>query len=434
MVYLVIIPLMDSIPLEANQAISAAAKALRSGDKENARHLAWQAAQLAPHLEYAWLILAEVTDSPARIDYLKKAIVINPGRASTHKQFQVSREKMGLPATAFSRAISEPGEPLDLTGLDISKRVFDFPVVLVSVILAILIIFGGWGNNIPLAFAAILPISQAENGLLPNSWSEVNILKPTRTLTATVTSTPTPTATITPSSTATATPLPNATITPIPTSTNPPAPLPTRQITNPVSPTQVQLTGDEYVVQAGDTLFKISQWFGVSLADLAAANSISTGATIYVGQHLVIPEPGFVAINTPVPEELQPETTTDKYILVDISEQHMYVYESGTLVFSFVASTGMNNATRVGVFSVLDKIPNAYGATWDLWMPNWLGIYYAGSLENGIHALPILSNGVRLWAGYLGTPISFGCIVLGVSEAQQLYDWVDVGTPVEIQW
>ena len=92
----------------------------------------------------------------------------------------------------------------------------------------------------------------------------------------------------------------------------------------------------------------------------------------------------------------------------------------------------MNNSTRAGVFHIQDKIPNAYGATWNIWMPNWMGIYYSGSLENGIHALPILSNGSRLWAGYLGTPISFGCVVLGVQEAQELYDWADVGTTVEI--
>jgi lipoprotein-anchoring transpeptidase ErfK/SrfK len=122
-----------------------------------------------------------------------------------------------------------------------------------------------------------------------------------------------------------------------------------------------------------------------------------------------------------------------KYILVDISEQHMYVYEGNTLVYSFVASTGMNNATAVGNFAVQDKIPSAYGATWNIWMPNWLGIYYAGGLENGIHALPILSNGNTLWAGFLGRPISYGCVVLGSYEAQLLYDWADIGTPVEIR-
>ena len=123
-----------------------------------------------------------------------------------------------------------------------------------------------------------------------------------------------------------------------------------------------------------------------------------------------------------------------KYILVDISEQHMYVYEGDTLIYSFVSSTGMNSATRVGNFSVLNKIPNAYGATWNIWMPNWLGIYWAGSLQNGIHALPILPSGAQLWSGYLGVPISYGCVVLGAYESQLLYDWADVGTPVEIQW
>ncbi len=125
--------------------------------------------------------------------------------------------------------------------------------------------------------------------------------------------------------------------------------------------------------------------------------------------------------------------TGGKYILVDISEQHMYVYEGDLLMFSFVASTGMNNATRAGRFSVLDKIPNAYGATWDIWMPNWLGIYWAGSLENGIHALPILPNGATLWAGFLGRPISYGCVVLDTYDSQLLYDWAEVGVPVEIQ-
>lgn len=124
----------------------------------------------------------------------------------------------------------------------------------------------------------------------------------------------------------------------------------------------------------------------------------------------------------------------NKYILVDISEQHLYAYENDALAFSFVASTGMNNATRTGNFAVQSKIPNAYGSTWDIWMPNWLGIYWAGGSENGIHALPILSNGGILWEGFLGRPISYGCVVLGTYESELLYNWADYGTPVEIQW
>jgi lipoprotein-anchoring transpeptidase ErfK/SrfK len=141
-------------------------------------------------------------------------------------------------------------------------------------------------------------------------------------------------------------------------------------------------------------------------------------------------------VPTKAPQQIQsaPVYAGAKYILVDISEQHMYVYEGDTLIYSFVASTGMNNATRAGTFAVQSKIPNAYGSTWDIWMPSWLGIYWSGGLENGIHALPIMSNGATLWAGFLGRPVSYGCVVLGSYEAQLLYDWAEVGTPVEIRW
>ncbi len=134
------------------------------------------------------------------------------------------------------------------------------------------------------------------------------------------------------------------------------------------------------------------------------------------------------------PANPAPSYGGSKYILVDISEQHMYVYDGDTLIYSFVASTGMNNATRVGTFAVQSKIPNAYGATWNIWMPNWLGIYWAGGLENGIHALPILPNGATLWAGFLGRPISYGCVVLSTYDSKVLYDWAEIGTPVEIRW
>jgi lipoprotein-anchoring transpeptidase ErfK/SrfK len=136
------------------------------------------------------------------------------------------------------------------------------------------------------------------------------------------------------------------------------------------------------------------------------------------------------------PAQAAPEVsyTGSKYILVDISEQHLYAYENDGLLYSFVVSTGMNNATAVGNFAVQSKIENAYGSTWDIWMPNWLGIYWSGGLENGIHALPILSNGGILWEGFLGRPISYGCVVLGTYESQLLFDWAEYGTPVDIQW
>jgi hypothetical protein len=147
-----------------------------------------------------------------------------------------------------------------------------------------------------------------------------------------------------------------------------------------------------------------------------------------------LPAPASAGYDSTTPYDTLPAYSGSKRIVVDISEQHMYVYDGDNLVYSFIASTGMGNSTRIGTFSVLNKIPNAYGATWNIWMPDWLGIYWSGSLQNGIHALPILPNGATLWAGYLGTPISYGCVVLDTYDAQVLYNWADIGTPVEIKW
>ena len=165
--------------------------------------------------------------------------------------------------------------------------------------------------------------------------------------------------------------------------------------------------------------------------DVPPPNTFAEDAFVVVEN---LPAPASAGYDSTSPYDAPPAYSGSKRIVVDISEQHMYVYDGDNLVYSFIASTGMGNSTRVGTFSVLNKIPNAYGATWNIWMPDWLGIYWSGSLQNGIHALPILSNGATLWAGYLGTPISYGCVVLDTYDAQMLYNWADIGTPVEIRW
>jgi len=399
---------------EANQAISIAVKALRSGNKDTARQYARKAATMAPNLEYAWLVLAEVSTLENRKVYLEQAIRINPGRASSHEKLRETFERIGQLDVQKSNS-SSPQTKSDLSPIfNKIKPVFSVSIILFSSLLIGLFLWG-WLGDTRAVLAEILPVPNSQLSEAPITRGDIYIRKPTQTPTATAINTP----------------IPTITSTPIPTTTQL---ISTQIVENFNNLDTIQVSGDKYIVQPGDTLFKISQKLGVRLDDLAGVNSINPQAIIYVGQSLLVPKPGYISVSTPMPIETIPPELSDKYILVDISEQHLYAYESGLLVFSFVASTGMNNATRVGVFNVLDKIPNAYGATWNIWMPNWLGIYWAGTLENGIHALPILSNGLRLWDGYLGTPISYGCIILGVNESQLLYDWATVGTPVEIQW
>jgi LysM repeat protein len=187
-------------------------------------------------------------------------------------------------------------------------------------------------------------------------------------------------------------------------------------------PAPAPAMGDTYVVRPGDNLSRIARRFGTTAAELARLNGIANPSLIYAGQVLRLS--GVAPISS----------SGSKRIVIDLSDQHLYAYEANRLVYSFVASTGVAPTnTRTGEFRVQSKIPKAYGSAWNIWMPHWLGIYWAGSVENGIHALPILPNGQTLWAGYLGRPVSFGCVVLGSSEAQRLYNWAEVGTPVSIR-
>jgi tetratricopeptide (TPR) repeat protein len=123
-----------------------------------------------------------------------------------------------------------------------------------------------------------------------------------------------------------------------------------------------------------------------------------------------------------------------KRIEVDVSKQRLTAWDGDNLVYSFVCSTGRSGTpTKFGRFSVISKLPEAYGSAWDLRMPYWMGIYWAGGSENGIHGLPILSSGQTLWSGYLGQRVSYGCIVLDTWAAKQLYEWAEIGTEVIIR-
>ncbi len=129
-----------------------------------------------------------------------------------------------------------------------------------------------------------------------------------------------------------------------------------------------------------------------------------------------------------------PEIPPDTIIVVGVAEQRMHVYENGELIYDFIVSTGEpGRDTAFGEFEILDKIDVAYASTWNLDMPYWMGIYWSGPLENGIHALPIVKHtGYKLWDGFLGQRVSYGCVILDDDDAATLFNWAEIGTRVKI--
>ncbi len=175
-----------------------------------------------------------------------------------------------------------------------------------------------------------------------------------------------------------------------------------------------------YTVKAGDTWNAIAYRFEVYVYDLAAYNGLTINSIIRPGQVLRIP-PGV-------------DMRVGKRILVDLSDQRVYVYEEGKLIWNWPVSTGRPGyRTITGTFRILDKMPWAYASTWNLKMPYWMGIYWAGKLENGFHGQVINSWGVRIWDKYIGTPYTFGCVMLADDNMKKLYDWAEIGTPVIIR-
>jgi lipoprotein-anchoring transpeptidase ErfK/SrfK len=180
------------------------------------------------------------------------------------------------------------------------------------------------------------------------------------------------------------------------------------------------------VVGPADTWISIGAQVGMPYWKVQEANPQAVGRGFRSGETITIP-PRDALLPLPV--------IADKRIVISISEQRLYVYEDGELLSEHVVSTGIaRSPTLPGIFQVQSHEENAYASNWDLWMPHFLGIYEAvPGFWNGIHGLPLLSNGVRLWANVLGRPASFGCIILPLDEAEWLYGWAEEGVVVEIR-
>jgi lipoprotein-anchoring transpeptidase ErfK/SrfK len=183
----------------------------------------------------------------------------------------------------------------------------------------------------------------------------------------------------------------------------------------------------QHVVQSGETLASIGRDYGIPYPWIQQANS-NLDSGLYPGQTIVVPSPDALL---PLP------VVTDKRIVVSILQQRVWVYENGDLKWEWPASTGINDSpTAPGIFQIQSHEPNAYAANWDLWMPNFMGVYRpvpTSGFMNGFHGFPTRSGSQLLWTGDLGHKVTYGCILLSSNNAATLYEWAEEGVVVEIR-
>ncbi len=183
-----------------------------------------------------------------------------------------------------------------------------------------------------------------------------------------------------------------------------------------------------HVVQPGEHLSQIGRQYGVNWIAIAQVNGISNADTIYAGQTLTIPAPGTIPDLSIVqsPPAPAPVVYFGREILVDLSDQRTYAYEDGSLVRNVLVSTGLPaTPTVLGAYAIYAKLGSQTMSGPDYNLPDvpYVMYFYEGYSFHGTY-----------WHNNFGFPMSHGCVNMPTPEAEWLYNFASVGTPVNVQW
>jgi lipoprotein-anchoring transpeptidase ErfK/SrfK len=167
----------------------------------------------------------------------------------------------------------------------------------------------------------------------------------------------------------------------------------------------------KYTVKPGDTLGKISNEFNTTIELIKRANALTSDA-IHPGQKLKVNICNFS-------------------IVVDKSQNLLFLKRSNEIIKTYVVSTGKDNSTPTGNFKIVVKQPNP---TWfktgaviapdspqNILGTRWLGFDNKGY---GIHGTTEPQN--------LGKQVTLGCVRMKNEDVEELYDIIPLGTEVTI--
>ncbi len=168
-----------------------------------------------------------------------------------------------------------------------------------------------------------------------------------------------------------------------------------------------------YTIKPGDSLAKIAAEFKTTTDLIKKCNHLSSD-TIIPGRKIKVWNAPFT-------------------IVVDKSQNILFLKSGEEVVKTYIVATGKNNSTPVGTFKIVDKIPN----------PPWFkpGVAQpipAGSPENILGtrwlALSVPSYGIHgtTEPQSLGRQVTQGCVRMANQDVEELYTIVPKGTEVTI--
>jgi lipoprotein-anchoring transpeptidase ErfK/SrfK len=115
----------------------------------------------------------------------------------------------------------------------------------------------------------------------------------------------------------------------------------------------------------------------------------------------------------------------EKWIDIDLSEQRLTAYEDQNIVLSVLVSTGLpHTPTPVGEFRIRlqVRVQEMGGADYSLPNVEYVSYFFKDYALHGTY-----------WHNNFGQPMSHGCVNMRNADAQWIYHWAPVGTPVRVQ-
>jgi hypothetical protein len=373
---------------EAHLAVENARDALRENRRSDARQWAEQAARLAPHMEDPWLILAAIASPGASLEYIQKALKINPTspRArrglewATHRMHSEGAPKAQVAETRQSLVSRLPGASPQSTSANRSvpgrKRRSGVPLLLVGIGL-----FVCAAAALSAAMSPVLAsIIQQVEPTHPPSWALASIPKPTYTPGSPLAFDVQPTLVIDGS------------------------PTPLGEL-----PTDLPETSDQGTPTVD----------GQPTEDVPTAEPTGSLGLDYVNETPTLPGaatsvPGYAAGGS------------GHWIDVNLSQQTLYAYEGNNVIDSFLVSTGTwLHPTVTGQYHIYVKLRYTDMSGPDYYLPNvpYTMYFFRGY---GLHG--------TYWHHNFGTPMSHGCVNLSIPDAEWLYNFASVGTLVSVHY
>lgn len=389
---------MSAQPDEVRSALQKAREALRSDNRTEARQWAERAAALAPQMEDPWLVLAAVASPRVSVEYIQKALKINPNSPRARRGMQWAMQRLREePRQDQSEGNGKPlPRPRGSEGTSKPKRSALHPILLLG--LGCLVCGAvAWSVSTSSifasaidkpAFAAPAPTQQEL------SWAQVEIAKPTYTPTAALAPQMVrsePLSTLVPSI------VEGPTLLPVEPPTTSPTDVPTEMAMEP--PTEVFPPSPEPTWSGSLSIEYLADTPTAQIPTSAPAYASQTDRAAASGQH---------------------------WIDVNLSQQMVYAYEGDSVVNSFLVSTGTwMHPTVTGQYHIYVKLRYTDMAGPDYYLPNvpFTMYFYKGY---GLHG--------TYWHHNFGTPMSHGCVNLSIPEAEWLYNFASVGTLVNVHY